>query len=78
MTCPGGCIAGGGQPIPTNDFTKKERATGLNHDDKEVCKLRMSHENPEIKGLYELFFKKPLSHLSHSLLHTKYEQRSLS
>jgi iron-only hydrogenase group A len=72
MTCPGGCIGGGGQPLPTNGYTKKARTTGLNRDDKEVCDLRMSHENPEVKALYEEFLEKPLSPMSHHLVHTSY------
>jgi len=77
MTCPGGCIGGGGQPLPTNAYNKKARTAALNRDDREVCELRMSHENPEIKALYELFLGKPLSHLSHQLLHTSYTACSL-
>ncbi|MCM8812539.1 MAG: [FeFe] hydrogenase, group A [Candidatus Omnitrophica bacterium] len=76
MTCPGGCIGGGGQPIPTNEETKTTRTCGLNRDDHEVCALRMSHENPEVKGLYESFLGKPLSHISHELLHTTYTVRT--
>jgi iron only hydrogenase large subunit-like protein len=75
MTCPGGCIGGGGQPMPTNVCTKKARTAGLNRDDREVCNLRMSHENPEIKALYEAFLEKPLSHTAHQLLHTRYFPR---
>jgi iron-only hydrogenase group A len=72
MACPGGCIGGGGQPLPTNVCVKKTRTAGLNRDDREVCKLRMSHENPEIEELYHAFLKEPLSHTSHELLHTTY------
>jgi iron-only hydrogenase group A len=78
MTCPGGCIGGGGQPIPTNDATRRSRTGGLNRDDREVCALRMSHENPEIQALYEKFLEKPLGHLSHHLLHTQYTPRPVS
>ncbi|MGD6851755.1 MAG: [FeFe] hydrogenase, group A [Candidatus Bathyarchaeia archaeon] len=77
MTCPGGCIGGGGQPLPTNVCIKKARTAGLDRDDKEVCTLRMSHENPEIKELYELFLEKPMSHTAHCLLHTTYNRCSL-
>ncbi|MCW4009409.1 MAG: [FeFe] hydrogenase, group A [Candidatus Bathyarchaeota archaeon] len=77
MACPGGCIGGGGQPLPTNVCTRKARTTGLNRDDSEVCDLRMSHENPEIKALYEEFLEKPLSHTAHQLLHTRYTAYSL-
>jgi iron-only hydrogenase group A len=78
MTCPGGCIAGGGQPIPTNRVTINKRTVGLNHDDKDICTIRMSHENPEIKELYRSFLDQPLGHIAHSLLHTKYEKRPLN
>jgi iron-only hydrogenase group A len=78
MACPGGCIGGGGQPIPTNVRVKKARTAGLNRDDREVCQLRMSHENPEINALYQMFLKEPLSHTSHELLHTTYTRCPLS
>jgi iron-only hydrogenase group A len=77
MTCPGGCIGGGGQPLPTNVCVKRARTAGLNRDDKEVCTLRMSHENPELKELYEVFLEKPLSPKAHELLHTTYNRCSL-
>ena len=76
MTCPGGCIGGGGQPIPTNNLTRQSRTEGLNRDDREICSLRMSHENPEVKQLYESYLGKPLSHLAHQLLHTHYTART--
>ena len=78
MTCPGGCIGGGGQPIPTNPATKQSRMLALNRDDREVCRLRMSHENMEVKALYDSFLEKPLSHLAHELLHTSYTARPLA
>ena len=71
MACPGGCIGGGGQPILTSLKTIEARTKGLNIDDKQHP-LRKSHENPEIKQLYQDFLKEPLSHLSHHLLHTTY------
>jgi iron-only hydrogenase group A len=76
MACPGGCVAGGGQPIPTNDRTISARTKGLNRDDSECCSLHMSHENPEIKSVYAEFLREPLSHVSHALLHTTYTDRS--
>jgi iron only hydrogenase large subunit-like protein len=75
MACPGGCIGGGGQPIPTNQKTIKARIEGLNTDDKQ-CALRKSHENPEIKQIYADFLKEPVSELAHHLLHTHYIDRS--
>ncbi|WP_353640742.1 [FeFe] hydrogenase, group A [Desulfonauticus submarinus] len=75
MACPGGCIGGGGQPIPTNPTTVKTRTTALNTDDKK-CALRKSHENPEVKQVYSDFLKEPVSKLAHHLLHTQYIDRS--
>jgi iron-only hydrogenase group A len=74
MACPGGCIGGGGQPIPTNDEIRKKRIQAI-YDEDMGKKIRMSHENPEIKQIYEEFLKKPLGEKSHHLLHTKYRKR---
>jgi iron-only hydrogenase group A len=75
MCCPGGCIAGGGEPIPTNNEIRKLRSDALYRDDGKVQKLRQSHENPSITKIYDKFLKEPLGHKSHELLHTKYKQR---
>jgi len=79
MGCPGGCINGGGQPIIMNkektDEVKQLRAQGLYTIDRDR-KLRKSHENPEIKKLYDEFLEKPNSHKAHHLLHTHYTKRS--
>jgi iron-only hydrogenase group A len=74
MTCPGGCIGGGGQPRMTTDEVRKARIQAIYRED-EGKKLRKSHENPEIKQLYEEFLGKPLGERSHHLLHTHYEAR---
>ncbi|MCI8327354.1 MAG: hypothetical protein HFI37_06230, partial [Lachnospiraceae bacterium] len=39
-------------------------------------KLRISHENPDIKQVYEEFYGKPLSELAEKMLHTSYENKS--
>ncbi len=74
MTCPGGCIGGGGQPIPTNEETRKKRTEAIYSDDDRQT-IRKSHENPSITKIYELFLKKPLGEKSHHLLHTHYKPR---
>jgi len=74
MACPGGCIGGGGQPRMTTDEVRKARIEAIYRED-EGKKLRKSHENPEIKQLYEEFLCKPLGERSHQLLHTHYEER---
>jgi len=75
MACPGGCIGGGGQPIPTNDEIRKKRIAAIYAED-ESMSVRKSHENPEIIQVYEEFLEKPLGHKSHELLHTKYRKRN--
>ena len=74
MSCPGGCIGGGGQPIPTNKEVIKKRLAAIYDADKGM-KLRKSHENPAVKALYEEFLGKPLGEKSHHLLHTHYVKR---
>lgn len=74
MTCPGGCLGGGGQPIPTNADTRMKRSASIYAEDAHKG-LRKSHENPEIKYLYDHFLKNPLGKLSHHLLHTAYVER---
>ena len=75
MACPGGCLGGGGQPIPTNEKIRKKRAEAIYAEDMGMS-IRKSHENPEIKQIYAEFLGKPLSHRSHELLHTHYKERS--
>ena len=78
MTCPGGCIGGGGQP---KDFSKdpdevrKARISSIYSRDGEM-KQRLSHENKEIVELYSSFYGKPLSPLAERMLHTAYMDRS--
>jgi len=74
MACPGGCIGGGGQPIPTTMEIRKKRATGIYEEDEKMV-LRKSHLNPEVVELYESFLHQPLGHRSHDLLHTHYYKR---
>lgn len=76
MACRGGCIAGGGQPIGTDDEVRKERTAGLYTDD-ERCTLRKSHENPSIQTLYKEYLGTPLSHKAHELLHTVYSEKKI-
>jgi len=74
MACPGGCLGGGGQPIPTNPEIREKRAKAIYAEDANMP-IRKSHENPEVLKLYKDFLKNPLSDVSHHLLHTKYTKR---
>jgi iron-only hydrogenase group A len=75
MACPGGCLGGGGQPIPTSADIRKARAGAIYRADEELP-IRRSHENPSIQRIYEKFLGKPLSETSHHLLHTHYTPRT--
>ncbi|MCQ2400282.1 MAG: iron hydrogenase small subunit, partial [Clostridia bacterium] len=85
MGCPGGCVAGGGQPyvkpcfLPNEeddilDTYKAKRAAALYRED-EGRPLRVSHKNPQVIKLYEEFLGEPNSHKAHELLHTSYAAR---
>ncbi|MCL2287026.1 MAG: NADH-dependent [FeFe] hydrogenase, group A6 [Firmicutes bacterium] len=75
MACPGGCVAGGGQPYYGDDRSViSARIAGLNGEDKDKA-VRCSHDNSEIKTLYAEYLDKPGSHKAHELLHTSYVKR---
>ena len=56
MACPGGCIGGGGSPIPTNTEIRLKRIDATYVEDKGMA-LRKSHENPAVAELYADFLK---------------------
>ena len=82
MTCPGGCIGGGGQAktvVPPSNALRRDRIasiykadSGMDHD------KRVSYKNKEIKALYDDFLGAPLSELAELILHTSYTDRSNS
>jgi NADP-reducing hydrogenase subunit HndD len=74
MACPGGCIGGGGQPIPTNMQIRKNRMKAIYSEDEHMV-LRKSHENPDVIAVYKEFLDQPNSHKAHELLHTHYVER---
>ena len=75
MACPGGCIGGGGQPIPTYTETRDKRIAAIYSCDQSSA-LRKSHENPAVKELYDTWLGKPLGEKSHHLLHTHYKPQN--
>ncbi|MCL6638123.1 MAG: [FeFe] hydrogenase, group A [Firmicutes bacterium] len=78
MTCPGGCVAGGGQPrtaVPPTDAVREKRIAGLYRADASMAR-RESHENQEVADLYRDFLEHPLSELAEDLLHTGYNSRA--
>jgi NADP-reducing hydrogenase subunit HndD len=74
MACPGGCIGGGGQPIPTSLKIREKRMKAIYSEDEHMI-LRKSHENPDVIAIYKEFLHEPNSHKSHQLLHTHYVER---
>lgn len=76
MACPGGCLGGGGQPIPTNPEIREKRLQAL-YAEEMGMEIRKSHENPEVITLYEDFLEEPLSEKAHDLLHTHYLKRTV-
>lgn len=74
MSCPGGCIGGGGQPIPTTDEVRQKRIEAIYEADRNMP-LRKSHENPAVQELYRTYLERPLSPRSKKLLHTTYRWR---
>ncbi|MCU0612487.1 MAG: iron hydrogenase small subunit, partial [Candidatus Eisenbacteria bacterium] len=76
MTCPGGCIAGGGQLLGIDPSAIRARMKGLYEIDKNDV-VRTSHDNRAVQRLYEEFLGAPLGERSHHLLHTHYTPRSV-
>ena len=81
MGCPGGCVNGGGQPHVSAEVRntmdpRVVRAAGLYDEDKDKT-VRKSHENLEVKKLYDEYLEKPNSHKAHELLHTTYVKRPM-
>lgn len=75
MACPGGCLGGGGMPIPTSPEIRAARARAIYAED-EAYEIRKSHENPAVVKLYQEFLTDgPCGHTSHHLLHTHYTPR---
>jgi iron-only hydrogenase group A len=76
MTCPGGCIGGGGQPIAANAAAVRSRMQSLYTIDSQEP-VRVSHQNAAVQRLYTEFLGKPLGERSHHLLHTQYAPRGV-
>ncbi len=75
MACPGGCLGGGGQPIPTSPAIRAARARAIYSEDMGLP-IRKSHENPHVLKLYEEFLTDgPCGEVSHKYLHTHYTPR---
>lgn len=74
MACPGGCVGGGGQILPSTREVRRRRVQAIHAVD-EALPLRRSHENPAVQLLYREYLGEPLGERSHRLLHTHYVPR---
>ena len=73
MACPGGCIGGGGQPLPSTPEIRKQRAEALYKIDAKK-KLRLAHESPIVKKIYKEFLNN--EKIIHKLCHTRYSKKT--
>ncbi|TFG35355.1 MAG: hypothetical protein E4H47_01640, partial [Parcubacteria group bacterium] len=73
MACPGGCIGGGGQPLPSTPEIRKQRAEALYQIDAKK-KLRLAHESPIVQKIYKEFLNNEKT--IHKICHTKYFKKS--
>ncbi len=74
MACPGGCVGGGGQPYNTDANVIRARMERL-YDVDRRAKKRVSHDNDDVRSLYDNFLGKPLGETAHRLLHRHYVNR---
>jgi len=75
MACPGGCVGGGGQPLPTDEETRRRRIEAMYAEDRGMP-IRQAHKNPAVRTVYEEFLGVPCGEKSHHLLHTRYQARN--
>ena len=74
MACPGGCLGGGGQPIPTTPEIREKRRAAYYTDD-ESKPIRRAHENKNLQKMYAALDAKPLSERAQMLFHRKFIKR---
>lgn len=69
MACPGGCIGGGGQPMPVDDVIRQKRIDALYQIDKGK-EIRMAEDSETIKELYDTFLNDVTN--THQVCHTHF------
>ena len=74
MACPGGCVGGGGQPLPNEMKQRRRRMNGLHVADARQ-QIRVARDNVLVCELYDKWLREPNSEISHQYLHTHYHER---
>jgi NADH-quinone oxidoreductase subunit G len=74
MSCPGGCLAGAGQPINKDRDIRARRSAGIYRADGEMP-LRKSQDNHLVRQCYQQHLGTVGGHAAHELLHTRYQDR---
>ena len=74
MACPGGCINGGGQPIPAGEKLLRTRSKAV-YDMDNGSKDHTAHDAQLIQKIYEDFLKEAGGKLSQDLFYTTYSKR---
>ena len=75
MACPGGCLGGGGQPIPTSPTIRAARAKAIYGEDRAYQSASRTRIRPCCSSTSEFLTDGPCGHKSHELLHTHYTAR---
>ena len=70
MSCPGGCIGGGGQPRGIQKDVIPQRLDVIYQLDRSLPRRR-SHENPIVQALYDQYLGEHGSDKAHKLLHVE-------
>lgn len=74
MSCPGGCIGGGGQPAPSDSDKRGARMQAMLNADR-LQQIRAAQDNPFLQQMYAKWLLAPGSHIAHETLHTTYGSR---
>jgi len=76
MACPGGCVNGGGQPIPVDEGLIRTRTKAIYELDNS-CSLHSAHGSPALQKSYRDFLGEPGGKLSLDLFHTTFTKREV-
>ncbi len=72
MACPGGCVGGGGQPVPSSKKTTSQRGRSLYTIDAQKS-VRRAHENKQVMEVYKEFLSN--EEKRKEMLHTSYNPK---